>query len=597
MLDVKKISKDYRISHVTKWFVLAVLVGIVSGLGAVVFVYAIKFTQSLAIEKFAHYRFPVPFGEAGRETVKYMVGDRFLLFVSVTIGGLLAGLLIFNFAPEAAGHGTDAVIKAFHRFRGYVRPIVPIIKTVASAITIGTGGSAGREGPIAQIGSGFGSFLATKLKLSDRDRRILLIAGVGGGIGSIFRAPLGGALFSVEVLYRGADVETDAVIPSIISAIVAYAVLGFFVTWKPIFVTPKYEFNVIDLIYFGIIGVAVIPMAYLYVKTFYFVEEKFREARIPEIFKPMIGGALVGIILLLLPHVAGTSYGWLQLAMLGKVSLRMMLAISLGKILATALTIGSGGSGGVFAPSLVIGGMYSGVIGKLFTIIDPRIGDISPFILVGMGAFFSAAAKVPIATIVMVAEMTGNYDLLVPITLASSLAFLISGEWTIYHEQVQTRFDSPAHRGEFIVDVLEDIKIKDVISTPQKNVIQISEDMKLKDALKKAALRKIACFPVITKDGNLKGILYTDDLRSIVFGGEFEDLKDILIVGDVLREKVPYLTPEDNLQKALSLFIKEGVDALPVVSTDGKKCIGILTRHDVMNAYDKEIVERLEREE
>ncbi len=597
MLDVKKISRDYRISHVTKWFVLAVLVGIVSGLGAVVFVYAIKITQSLAIEKFAHYRFPVPFGEAGRETVKYMVGDRFLLFVSVTVGGLLAGLLIFNFAPEAAGHGTDAVIKAFHRFRGYVRPIVPIIKTVASAITIGTGGSAGREGPIAQIGSGFGSFLATKLKLSDRDRRILLIAGVGGGIGSIFRAPLGGALFAVEVLYRGADVETDAVIPSIISAIVAYAVLGFFVTWKPIFITPKYEFNVFDLLYFAIIGVAVIPMAYLYVKTFYYVEEKFREARMPAIFKPMVGAALVGVILIFLPHVAGTSYGWLQLAMLGKVSLWMMLAISLGKILATALTIGSGGSGGVFAPSLVIGGMYSGMIGKLFALLDPRIGDISPFILVGMGAFFAAAAKVPIATIVMVAEMTGNYDLLVPITLAASLAFLISGEWTIYHEQVQTRFDSPAHRGEFIVDVLEDIKIKDVISTPQKNVIQIPEDMKVKDALKKAALRKIACFPVITKDGDLKGILYTDDLRSIVFGGEFEDLKDILIVGDVLREKVPYLTPEDNLQKALSLFIKEGVDALPVVSSDGKKCIGVLTRHDVMNAYDKEIVKRVEREE
>ncbi len=597
MLDVKKISRDYRISHVTKWFVLAVLVGIVSGLGAIVFVYAIKITQSLAIEKFAHYQFPVPFGEAGRETVKYMIGNRFLLFVSVTVGGLLAGLLIFNFAPEAAGHGTDAVIKAFHRFRGYVRPIVPIIKTVASAITIGTGGSAGREGPIAQIGSGFGSFLATKLKLSDRDRRILLIAGVGGGIGSIFRAPLGGALFSVEVLYKGADFETDAVIPSIISAIVAYAIHGFFVTWKPIFITPKYEFNVFDLLYFAILGVAVIPMAYLYVKTFYFVEKKFREARMPAIFKPMVGAALAGIILIFLPHVAGTSYGWLQLAMLGKVSLWMMLAISLGKILATALTIGSGGSGGVFAPSLVIGGMYSGMIGKLFALLDPRIGDISPFILVGMGAFFAAAAKVPIATIVMVAEMTGNYDLLVPITLASSLAFLISGEWTIYREQVQTRFDSPAHRGEFIVDVLEDVKIKDVISTPQKNVIQIPEDMKVKDALKKAALRKIACFPVITKDGELKGVLYTDDLRSIIYGGEFEDLKDILIVGDVLRENVPYLTPEDNLQKALSLFIKEGVDALPVISSDGKKCIGVITRHDVMNAYDKEIVKRVERED
>ncbi len=594
MLDVKKISRDYRISHVTKWFVLAVLVGIVAGFGSLLFTYAIKIVQTYFIEKFAHYRFPVPLGEGGGEATVLVIGDRFLLFVSVTIGGLLAGLLIFSFAPEAAGHGTDAVIKAFHRFRGYVRPVVPVIKTIASAITIGSGGSAGREGPIAQIGSGFGSYLATKLKLSDRDRRILLIAGVGGGIGSIFRAPLGGALFSVEVLYKGADVETDAVIPSIISAIVAYAIFGFFATWKPIFVTPEYEFNVLDLGYFAIIGVAVIPMAYLYVKTFYFTERKFRELKVPAIFKPMIGGALFGIILIFLPHVAGTSYGWLQLAMIGKLGIWTMFLISLGKIVGTALTIGSGGSGGVFAPSLVIGGMFAGMIGKIFAAIDPRITDISPFILVGMGAFFSAAAKVPISTIVMVAEMTGNYDLLVPITLASSLAFLISGDWTIYHEQVQTRFDSPAHRGEFIIDILEDIKVKDALS-PQKNVIEIPEDMKVKDALKKAALRKIVCFPVVTKDGSLKGILYTDDLRSVVFGGEMEDLKDLLIVGDVLRENVPYITPEDSLQKALSIFIKEGVDALPVVTTDGQKCIGILTRHDIMSAYDKEMMKRVEK--
>ena len=595
MLDVKKIKRDYKISHVTKWFVLAVLVGIVAGFGSVIFTWAIKITQEFAIEKFAHYRFPIPFGEAGRETVSFVRGDPFLLFISIAIGGLITGLLIFNFAPEAAGHGTDAVIKAFHRYRGYVRPIVPVIKTIASAITIGTGGSAGREGPIAQIGSGFGSYLATKLKLSDRDRRILLIAGVGGGIGSIFRAPLGGALFSVEVLYKGADVETEAVIPSIISAIVAYAVFGFFATWNPIFITPKYRFNVVDLIYFAIIGVTVVPLAYLYVKTFYFTEEKFKKLRAPAIFKPMIGAALVGIILVFLPHVAGTSYGWLQLAMLGKIGIWMMLFISLGKIVATSLTIGSGGSGGVFAPSLVIGGMFAGMIGKVFVHLDPRITDISPFILVGMGAFFAAAAKVPIATIVMVAEMTGNYDLLVPITLAASLAFLISGDWTIYHEQVQTRFDSPAHRGEFIIDILEDIKVKDALSSPQKNVIEIPEDMKVKDALKKAALRKIACFPVISRSGELKGVLYTDDLRSVVFGGELENLKDILIVGDVVRDNIPYLTPEDSLQKALSIFIKEGVDALPVVSEDRKKCIGILTRHDVMSTYDKEMVKRVER--
>ncbi len=575
-----------------KWLFLGGAVGIVAGLGAVLFHWLLGVISHWALGQVAGVVMPVPAGEGGGpEVFQFSVAHRWLLLVIPTIGGLISGFLIYTFAPEAEGHGTDAVIEAFHRRGGLIRPIVPIIKVIASAITIGTGGSAGREGPIAQIGAGFGSVLARVLRLPVRDRRILTIAGVGGGIGAIFRAPLGGALFSVEVLYSRPDFESDAVVPSIISAIFAYSIFGLVYSFTPIFSTHPYRFSVVELPFFGLLGLVLVPFGFVYVRVFYGVRDLFRAWQAPNHIKPMVGGLLLGLILMAFPYVMGTSYGWLQLALLGKLTLGLLIGIALLKILATALTIGSGGSGGVFAPSLVIGAMLGGAFGVVMQHLFPAlIHDSTPFALVGMGSFFAAVAKVPLSTLVMVAEMTGNYDLLVPMTLSMSLAYLFSGRWSIYESQVPSRVDSPAHQGEFLTDILEDILVKDAAELPVF-VPHFPQEMPIQEALRRAAETRFHCFPVVDKKGNLRGFLYADDLRSILFSGEMGTLSPILIVGDIAQERVPTLKPTDNLQKALSEFIKTGYEELPVVDEQGK-CIGVLSRRDLMSAYDRELLRR-----
>jgi len=593
----KKLFQGVEVRYFGRWLFYASVVGVVAGLGAALFHFLLKVVTDKALVEIVGYHFPLPAGEGGgsvSDFITFYVKHRWLFLVVPTAGGLLSGLLVFLFAPEAAGHGTDAVIEAFHYKGGFIRPVVPVIKTLASAITIGTGGSAGREGPIAQIGAGFASLMGRWLKLSPRDRRILIMCGAGAGIGAIFRAPLGGAIFAAEVLYRQADFEADVMVPAIITSIFAYIVFGWIFNFAPIFRTFPYEFRVSELPYFGLLGLFLVPFGFIYVKVFYKTRDYFSNLPIPSVFKPAIGGFMMGILLMFLPQVAGTSYGWLQEALYGKLALGLLFFIALGKIFGTAFTVGSGGSGGVFAPSLVIGASLGGLFGKAVqTLIPNSVESYTPFILIGMGSFFAAVGKVPLTSLVIVAEMTGNYSLLVPMTLASSLAFLLSGRWSIYEKQVPARVDSPAHRGEFIVDVLEDIEVREATDLPQK-VPSFSSDMPVTEALKRAATVPFHCFPVF-EDGKLVGFLYSEDLRAVLYRGELGEIGPILVVNDIVRDKVPVLSPKDNLNKALSLFLKTGLDELPILERD--RCVGILSRKELINAYDRELYRRkLERE-
>ena len=588
---LQALLKDFSFRYVSRWFLLAFAVGILTGITAIIFNLMLIYFEKFFLINFTGLIQPLPHGEKG-EILTVSAGNPWLRLLVPAFGGLLVGWLVYRLAPETAGHGTDAVIESFHRKRGIIRPIVPIVKMVTSAITLGTGGSGGREGPIAQTGGGIGSLLARFLKLSEKERRIIVLSGVGGGIGSIFRAPLGGALFSAEVLYRQADFEGEAVMPSIISAITAYAVFGFFASWRPIFATPPYHFNVEELFFFALVGILVVPFSYFYVKTFYKVKHFFDRLKILPYFKPMIGGLLTGVILLFVPQVAGTSYGWMQLAMLGELSIGLMFLIAIMKIFATAFTIGSGGSGGVFAPSLVIGGMIGGIVGNTLSYFFPNVvSDPSPYIMVGMGSFFAAAAKVPLATIVMVAEMTGNYDMLVPITLASSVAFLLSGSWSIYEHQVNSKTDSPAHRGDFVVDVLEDIKVKDVKTLPEE-IPYVTEEMNLLTALQQISSSPYNVIPVINRENKLLGILNTEDLRSIIYEGGLHDIGQFTLVKDIERTRVPTLKPDDTLQKALNLFLQSDMDELPIIN-ERRECLGILSKGELIKAYNQAILKKL----
>ncbi len=567
------------------FLILVILVGIISGLGSVLLYSLIDLSTTFFLENLDSYKPPSAAGEV--DIFKFSLSIAKLpLWIIPAIGGLISGLIVYTFAPEAEGHGTDAVIRAYHKERGIIRGRVPIIKAIATALTIGSGGSAGREGPIAQIGAGFGSVLANFFNLTDKERRLLVIAGVGGGIGSIFRSPVGGALFAVEVLYRK-DTEIEGLIYSFISSIIAYIVFNTFIfsfhpEFTSIFKTPEFSIPYpSEILIFGVVGIFAALIAKIYVTIFYAVHDFFKRLGIKDHVKPLIGGILTGIIAIFVPQALEMGYGYAQFAIDGRLTLNLIMLILFAKILTTSFTIGSGGSGGVFAPSIVIGSMVGGAIGYFIKILFPSlISHPGAYALVGMGAFIAAVAKTPIASIIMVLEMSGGYKMLPAIMTASSIAYILSGDTTIYREQVDTRADSPAHRRELIRDILVGLKVRDAM-TPAENVISVSPKNTIQDVLYIVQKTGHLGYPVV-KDGKLVGIVTLTDVNSIP-----EERRTKMKVEDVMSRNVITISPEDNLENALKLLIKYDIGRLPVV--ENEMLVGIITRSDIMKAHAKEL--------
>jgi len=566
--------------------VLVVLVGVISGFGSIMLYTLIDFSTTLFLENLDSYSPPSAAGECSIFQFHLNV-PKIPLWIIPAIGGLLSGLIVYTLAPEAEGEGIDAVVKAYHRGRAMIRGRIPIIKIVTSAITIGSGGSAGREGPIAQIGAGFGSFIGNLFKLTDRERRLLVIAGIGGGLGSIFRSPLGGALFAVEVLYKR-DTEVEGLVYAVISSIIAYIVFNYFLmSVSPnysgtIFRTPPFEIrHPAEILIFGVVGVFAALIAKLYVWVFYTVHDFFKRLKISNYFKPVIGGLLTGIIGIFVPQALEMGYGYAQLAIDGKLALSTILMILFAKIFATSFTVGSGGSGGAFAPSVVIGGMVGGAVGYLMKLMFPTIvTNPGIYVIVGMGAFIAAVAKTPIASITMVVEMSGSYMALPAIMIASAVSYLLSGETTIYREQVDTRADSPAHRRELMRDILEGLKVRDAM-TPAENVITVSPKNTLQDVLYLIRETGHLGYPVV-ENGKIIGMITLSDINSVP-----EDELVKLRVEDVMSRKIIVVSPEDNLENALKLLIRHDIGRLPVV--ENGKLVGIITRSDIMRAHAKEL--------
>lgn len=591
---LKKI--DWRL--LTRPVILSVFVGLVTGSAAVLFYFATNSIEHFFLNNLAGYHPP----SEGVEAVLVM-GDqmidtlsmehRWFLFLVPVIGGLISGFLVFKFAPEAEGHGTDAAIDAFHNKGGIIRGRVPIIKGLASIATIGTGGSAGREGPIAQIGAGFGSFIASKLHLTSSDRRILLLAGMAGGIGATFRAPLGGALFAVEVLYKNPEFEHEGLIPAIISSITAFSLFGATTGWKPLLATPQFSFeHPRELIFFLLLGVICAALGKLYVKCFYGVQGLFKQWQFPIMLKPAVGGFLLGLLAMAVPQVLGSGYGMVQAALYGKVALWVMLIVALAKILATSLTISSGGSGGVFAPSLVIGAMLGGAFGASAELLFPAmVHDPRAYVLIGMAGFFSGVSNTPIATLIMVSELTGNYGLLAPLMLVCTVAMIVFPRNSIYQKQVKSRNDSPVHLGDFIVDVLEGIRVVDLGEHGRKPTL-IPEGLTLPEILEKIASAEGAYYPVVDDKMRMTAIFSVNDIRRILT----EDLPPSLVLArDIAISYVITTTPDESLTEVMRKLSSRGLEEIPVVAEDDpQKVLFMLTRRAVLARYATELEKKKE---
>lgn len=571
--------------------ILAVLVGVVAGCGALLFYFATNGVEHLMLGKIGNVHPPLE--GTPESSFTSFIGDlstpyRWCLFLIPALGGLFSGWLVYKYAPEAEGHGTDGALEAFHRKRGVIRGRVPIIKTVASIVTIGTGGSAGREGPIAQIGAGFGSFVATKLGLSTMDRRILLLAGMAGGIGATFRSPLGGALFAVEVLYRDPEFENEGLIPCIIASITAYSLFGAVTGWKPLLATPHFHFeHPAELLIYLVLGVCCALLGVVYVKAFYGLRDAFKLLPIDNCLKPALGGLGLGLLALFIPQVLGSGYGWVQAALYGKMALWVMLVIALAKIIATSLTISSGGSGGVFAPSLVIGAMLGGAFGASAELLFPTVTqDPRAYVLVGMAGFFAGVANAPIATLIMVSELTGNYGLLAPLMLVCVVAMIVMRKNTIYEKQVGGRFDSPAHLGDFVIDVLEGITVHSLARKGRKPTL-IPEGMTLPEILDKIANAKTAYYPVVNSEGLMTGIFSVNDIRRILN----EDIPPTLVIaGDMATRNVISATPNEALTAVMKKLTARNLDEIPVVDSENpQQVLYMLSRRTLLAHYAEQV--------
>jgi CIC family chloride channel protein len=577
----------------------AVLIGVVAGLGAIGFYLATRVIERLVLGSLVGYDLPVhPGGETEIAWLPAISGTFYpwLLLVVPTVGGLLSGFLVYTFAPEAEGHGTDAVIDAYHRKGGVIRPRVPLIKTIASALTLGTGGSGGREGPIAQIGGGCGSILGGLLKVRPAERRVMLAAGMGAGIAAVFRAPLAGALFSAEVLYASPEFEAEVIIPAGLASVVSYCTFGVYAGWQPLFTIPDLKFNnPWQLGPYSVLAVWMVLLAMLYTHGFYGLTHWFHRWRIPAHFKPAVGAFLTGAVGVSLYYAFGRDrsvlavmsfgYGALQQAMgdhqmVGAV---VLLAISLGKILTTSLTIGSGGSGGVFGPSMVIGGCGAAALGLLFQGWLPGLG-IQPaaFAIVGMAGFFAAAAKTPFSTILMVSEMTGGYQLLLPALWVCMLAFILSDQQSIYSAQVASHSLSPAHQGSYVRDVLAGLRVGQFLAKGSPTTALKANDP-LALVLTRISGANVSVLPVIDGENRLLGVV---NLEEIHFASQSADLGSLIVAVDLMRGDVVPLVADDPLDLAQEMFVESDLLSLPIVDNlQDRKLLGMIRRFDIANAY------------
>ena len=444
-----------------------VILGVFAALVAQVYNVALRWSYAGFLGRMAGYAPPgLPTEGGGAEHIG--VFGLWLVPLVAALGGLIVGIITERFAPETEGHGTDTALKAFHRTEGSLRARVAPVKLITSAITIGSGGSAGREGPMALISAGFGSMYASLMGRDSRDKRTLLLVGIAAGISAIFRSPIGAAILAVELPYADMEFEPGALLYTSIGAVVAFAVNGLFVGYTPLFSAPMNVgglHDTVDYMWYVPLGLAAGLFATLMPEVFYRSIAWFKKLPLAPAYRPALGAFITGLVALAVPQVLGGGYGWMQMAIDGKLAIGLLFVLVFAKLVALSATVGSGGSGGVFAPALFMGAMLGAGFAQL-------IGQPpAPFAIVGMAAVFAGAAHVPIAAMMMVSEMTGGYTLLVPATLAVMISYVVQARLSrdlkyrgVYSNQVTSRAQSPAAHAKHLEIALQILRERGLVS-------------------------------------------------------------------------------------------------------------------------------------
>ena len=580
--------------------IIAVPIGVVAGLGAAAFYYLINLLTGTLLVQLAGLTLP----SEGTSTLSQLVWSssfpRILVVPALmTVGGLAVGIIIWGGAPEVAGHGTDATIHAFHKNAGKVRLRVPVLKTIASVITLGTGGSGGREGPVSQIGGGFGSIWSDIFGLGDRDRRIALATGMGAGIGAIFRAPLGGAVYSAEILYTG-DFEPEVFVPAIIASVVAYSIYSSIFQFHTLFAPPgglaTYAFNPQRLPLYAVLGIVCGAVGILFVWMYHRTDAWFASKHWSPIFRPAIGAAMAGAIFLgayfALPeqgHFASLSslsigYGFVQAVMFSQLSsgnftvmiFTILLAAIFLRMVMTSFVVGSGGSAGLFGTSVVVGAFLGTVVGGISHNILPGLVPLSVvpvFSIVGMMSFFGGISKAPLGVLIMVVEMAGTYTILPAAMLSIFVAYVVTGRSHMYTEQLPSRIQSPAHQEEYRSYFLSGTPISEIAAHESESV---PPSMRVGEAIDVAVM-------------NGRSVLSVQDGEAWLGAVRLKDLLEVSVdqraetrMADLVRP-VELLLPADlSAAESLVRMEQQNTNIAAVLSVEGpSRVIGLVTRRGI----------------
>ena len=556
---------------------MAMAVGLLGGYGAVGFRWLILFVQDTL------------FGNGGEGFLEYLLTlPWYAKLYPPIIGGLLVGPIVYFFAREAKGHGVPEVMESVALKGGVIRKRIVVIKSLASAICIGSGGSVGREGPIVQIGSAIGSTFGQIMGVSVDRMRTLVGCGAAAGIAATFNAPIAGVMFAMEIILGEFGIATFSpiVVSSVMATVISRAYLGNY----PAFVVPHYTLvSISEIPLYMILGIIAGLIGVFFTTLLYKSEDLFDAWKIPEYTKAAIGGLMIGTIGIFFPHIFGVGYDAIGLALLEKLPWIIILALVFIKILATSLTIGSGGSGGIFAPSLFVGSMTGGAFGYLVhTLLPATTATAGAYSLVGMGAVVAATTHGPITAILILFEMTGDYKIILPLMLSCIIASILASQ--IKRESIYTT--KLIRRGTDIragkeVNVMKSLLVEDAMT---HEVETISENMPLRDLLKFTLSSKHSSFPVVNNEGLLTGILTFQDFKGVIYE---EGLEDLVVAKEFSTAKVITINKNENLDTALKKIGFRNIEQLPVVDENNpRKIIGILSRRDVFSAYNKALIDR-----
>ncbi len=576
--------------------ILAVVVGATTGLAAVLFIKLIMVIERLT------------FGSLG--SLLPFLGDFVYLIVPI-IGGLLVGPLIL-LAKEAKGQGIPEVMQSLVLRGGRIRPRVAVVKVLASALCIGTGGSAGREGPIIQVGSALGSAVGQILRLSDERMRNLVACGAAAGIAANFNAPMAGVAFAIEVLMCSLQMRTfgNVVIAAVSASVVSRGFLGDSLAFR----VPAYTMNdPLELILYLLLGLVAALVGIVFIRTLNFAENFFDNWQAPFLLKPAVGGLLLGVIGLIfmqlpglsfparamvagpelttpIPHLYGTGFAYIEAAIQGQTVLWLLLLLLVIKPIATACTLGSGNSGGIFAPSLFIGAMLGGAMGHLFGQWWPTMA-ISPgaFALVGMAAVFSAIARSPLTAMLIVFEMSNDYEMILPLMAAVVTASALAG-W-LHPESIYTL--KLASRGVRLVDgrdmdIMQGVKVREVM---RRRPVTIHSDASLPELMALFQETNLLGFPVVGDGNRLAGIITLQDIHRAQSAPDF-DLRRLRVADLAVSEPITVF-PDEPIWVAIQKMSPRDLARLPVVSRDdARSLVGVISRSDILRAYDVGIVRK-----